>query len=214
MRHVSQIIWMVAASLVLAGCHRPTGSVSPFEPTVALCDAEKDQLLEDAQDVLRGHQYRLDQVDARSGRITTFPEVSRHLLEFWRRDVATLRDAWEASLNHVRRWTEVRVTEGPAASGRQVEVIVHKERFCLPDRQLNSSASLYHFFSDDLPEARSGRPVRRAGGTWIDLGRDPGMERRLLDAILARSGASGGDAQPPNPPDDSASPSTDSDADG
>ena len=75
----------------------------------------------------------------------------------------------------------------------QLEVAVHKQRFSSPDRQFNSTGAAYQYFGDSLP-ATTGEPrVTAADDRWLDLGRDPAMEDRLLQAILERAHLAGAD---------------------
>jgi hypothetical protein len=127
-------------------------------------------------------------VDLRAGVITTRPELSKHYFEFWRKDVATRHDAWEATLNPIRRWAKVSIT--PASSGENVKVtvVVYKQRLSAPDRQFNSSGAAYQFFGDDLPSTTGAPSVTEEDERWIDRGRDHAMENVLLQEILRRAG--------------------------
>jgi hypothetical protein len=146
------------------------------------------QIWEAAKDTLRSHSFPLDRVDRRAGVITTRPEISKQYFEFWRKDVATWRGAWEATLNPIRRWVEVRIT--PASSGETVKVTVavYKQRLSAPDRQFNSSGAAYQFFGDELPSTTGAPSVTEEDERWIDRGRDHAMEDLLLEEILRKAG--------------------------
>jgi hypothetical protein len=144
-------------------------------------------LWEAAQETLRRHRFHLDQVDRRAGVITTIPEGSQHFFEFWRHDVQTGPDFWEATLNPIRRRAEVRVSRADDGTWTQLAVVVHKQRLSSPDRQFNSTGAVYQFFGANLP-ATTGEPrVTVEDDRWLDLGRDPAMEEYLLRAIFERS---------------------------
>ena len=109
---------MVISICSSAGCFssrrgecQSSRSVSVAEPS-----AQADQLWEAVQETLRRGLFQLDRMDRAAGVITTMPEPSQHFFEFWRHDVDTARDAWEATLNPMRRWVEVslpRTDPGP-----------------------------------------------------------------------------------------------------
>ena len=177
-----------AALLAAAGCLQPRQTLMDVSgPAVSTCEADFSALWEAAKDALRRRGYRLDRVDARGGRITTHPMGSQHFFEFWRDDVATGRDFWEATLSPIRRQVSVTLDQASAGQPHRVAVTVRKERFSAPDRQFNSSAAAYHFFGHSLPAVRTGEAIGPEDGTWIDLGRDATLERRILDSILGEA---------------------------
>jgi len=170
-------------SLVLAGgCHSPgqhdftsTRSASIADPS-----EEADRLWAAIQETLRRNRFELDRVDRRSGIITTLPEGSQHVFEFWRRDVATSYDFWEATINPIRRWVEVTVALDADRQWENVSAVVHKERLSSPDRQFNRSGAAMQFFGDNLPSTTGLVRVADTHDRWLDLGRDSALEDRLL----------------------------------
>lgn len=150
----------------------------------ARCEAAFGTVWKDAEDVLRAHGFRLDRTDRRKGLITTHPVGSQHFFEFWRTDVATRRDFWEATLRALRRRVSVAIEPDSTGASCQVEVIVRKERFSTPERQVNNSAAAFHVFRESFPSAQTGEPITPADSYWIDAGRDPAMEKKLLSQIV------------------------------
>ena len=141
------------------------------------------------------------------GRITTFPQTGATLLEPWRGDSVGFNERLESTLQSIRRLATVRLIPDPG--GWRVEVIVEKELENLK-RPMHATAGGATFRNDDslyrygtpLPVLgqRVGdqpRPVATPTRTsgWIPLGRDPLLERRMLDKILARLGVA---AVPPS----------------
>lgn len=153
---------------------------------ISVIDAPQQDALWDAtQDVLRRHGLPLDRVDRVAGVMTTFPVTSQHWFEVWRKDVATFRDVMESSMNPIRRWVAVTFAKDDNEAWTEVAVVVHKERLSSPDRQFNSSGSAYQYFSGNLPSTTGQFRVTTADDRWLDLGRDPAMEDRLLRRIIA-----------------------------
>ena len=177
-------------ALLAAGCQRPAQPVEPMSQRVQLADPDGfDVLWESCQEVLRRHRFRLDYVDRRSGTITTFPETSQSLFEFWRHDVDTAYDLWESTLRTVRRRAVVQVDREEGGHGGQVTVTVYRQTFATPERQFNNSAATLRVFGETLPGVAGEPGLTRADDYWIDAGRDGAMEHRLVEQILLRVGS-------------------------
>ena len=185
-------VWiLVTAVFVGGGCAAPprveyqsTRPLSVAEPS-----ERADQLWGAIEETLRRGRFQIDRVDRPSGIVTTLPETSQHFFEFWRHDVDTQRDAWEATLNPMRRWVEVSLTREGDGPWTQLAVVVHKERLSSPDRQFNNSGAAYQYFGESLPSTTGQSRVTAKEDRWLDCGRDPAMEDYLLRAILKRSSA-------------------------
>lgn len=149
---------------------------------------QTDRLWEAVKDTLRDGRFRLDRVDRRAGVVTTMPVMSQHFFEVWRHDVDTREDLWESTINPIRRRVEIEVKREDGGDWRELAVVVRKERKSSPDRQFNSTGAVYQYFGDRLPSTTGQVRVTEGEDRWIDLGRDPAMEDRLLRAILKRAG--------------------------
>lgn len=182
------MVWILLVASCVAGCHEtPLATSFVSYQTVPAGEAEFSVLWETAKDVLRRHHFVLDDTDRRKGRITSLPVGSRHFFEFWRDDVVGKHDFWEATLCPIRRRASVRFDRSGENRSCRIEVIVFKERLSRPERQFNSSAAAFHFFQESLPAVRTGAPIRAEDTQWVDLGRDPAMEARLLSRIMEAS---------------------------
>jgi len=134
------------------------------------------------------------------GRIDTFPQTGATLLEPWRGDSVGFRERLECTLQSIRRRGTIRMQPDPA--GWRIEAVVDKELENLP-RPMQATTGGATFRNDDslyrygTPLPTLGQqvgdqprpvasPTRNAG--WIPLGRDPLLERRMLDTLLARLG--------------------------
>ena len=186
MTRTSQVLVCFMLFLFPLGCLGPQRSDYSSIRTLDSLSSADDRVLLAIQDTLRRHDYRLDRVDLREGLVTTFPETSKHFFEFWRHDVETRHDFWEATLNPIRRWVEVRLSDDADAESQVLAVVVHKERLSAPDRQFNSTGAAYQFFGESLPSTTGLDRVTRADDRWLDVGRDPAMEDYLLRRILDR----------------------------
>ncbi len=177
-------------ALIGCGCRSAGPATGPSTRSILVADrsARGDALWEVTKDVLRGHGYRIDRVDRRAGVITTWPCTSQQVFEFWRNDVCTTADQWEATINPIRRWIEVRFTKDDAGAWRSVSVIAHKERFSSPDRQFNSTGAAYQVFGNQLPVAGGAANASPDDDRWLDVGRDRVMERCIAQRIMDRAG--------------------------
>lgn len=134
------------------------------------------------------------------GVIETYPQTGATLLEPWRPDSVGFRERLECTLQSIRRKGLVRMQPDPA--GWRIEAVVDKELEHLP-RPMRATTGGATFRNDDslyrygTPLPTLGQqvgdqprpvasPVRSAG--WIPIGRDPLLERRILEKLLARLG--------------------------
>lgn len=187
MRIVAQYI--MVPCIALTGCLGPRRDSYQSSQTLVTGQdsAQIDLMWEAIKDVLREHQLRLDRVDRREGVITTMPATSQHFFEFWRRDLDTTPDFWESTLNPLRRWVEVHLSQTEDSGRIKVEVTVHKQRFSAPDRQFNNSGLAYQFFGFRLPATTGQERITPEHEQWLDVGRDHAMEAYFLRNMLQRA---------------------------
>ncbi len=121
------------------------------------------------------------------GLLTTYPEVGSTILEPWRRDSVGRRDKIECTLQSIRRQAEVRVI--PGRQGYMVEVIVYKELEDVRTSDFTSAGDATFRYDSSLTRVVDSLAERDPNQGWIDRGRDPALEQRILSEILARTGA-------------------------
>ncbi len=185
-RTLSVVVCVVSA----AGCLGPKRDMyvtsRPIE--VPRGTEQADRLWAAAGDALRNHHFTLDRTDWRLGLITTLPETSRSLFEFWRKDVQTNEDLWESTVNPMRRWAEIRFAPDEDGTWKELTVVVHKQRFSSLDRQFNSTGSVYQYFGSDLPTTAGLAKATDEYDQWIDRGEDPALAECLLTQIWQLAG--------------------------
>lgn len=168
---------------ILCGCQRPS-TPGPAEPIQLTADTSEEfsRLWECCQAVLRKHRFRIDRRDLYAGVITTRPETSQSVLEFWRHDVDTGYDLLEASLQTTRRWAEITLT--PLDGGQySMQVAVYKQRLRALERQVTDAAVALKAFSAEIPTTAGRRYDPKRDQRWLDQGRDPAMEQRITEQI-------------------------------
>jgi hypothetical protein len=149
-----------------------------------------DQIVDVVSDyftVAREQQVRRSGEVWTEGIIETAPQDGATWLEPHRKDSVGSFNRWESTFQTIRRRAHVRVM--PDASGYLVEVIVEKELEDLPNPE-KSTAGAATFRADNGPSSRRLEQVSRTrlSPLWIQLGRDPLLEQRILGDIQARLG--------------------------
>ncbi len=134
------------------------------------------------------------------GRIDTYPQTGANVLELWRGDSVGWNERWESTLQSIRRIGMMRLIPDPG--GWRVEVEVAKELEYL-SRPMRATAGGASFRNDDslyrygtplptLGQAVGDQPRPVAAPTptagWIPLGRDPLLEQRMLEKLVAKLG--------------------------
>jgi hypothetical protein len=169
----------------------PDASAGPGNPLlipVADDDFAWDQIADVVSDyfgIAREERARRGADGLVEGRIETVPQVGATWLEPHRRDSVGNFNRWESTFQTIRRRAVVRVI--PDATGYLVEVIVEKELEDLPKPE-HATAGAATFRNDgSLPSRRLEQIGRtQASPRWIQLGRDPPLEQRILADIHSR----------------------------
>lgn len=179
------ILGLLAAVCVTGalGCRRPE---EPDGVTVAsVSDDELEWAWDAALSVLRKHDFRPSRQDRALGVIETLPTTSQHWSEFWRQDVADTYSLAHAALHTTQRKATVRFVR--ASDGWDVEVQIDVYRLSMPESQITSASSALQAFSGVLPTTE-GRVFQdtRLQRHWVHLGRDAGLEARLLRRMIGR----------------------------
>lgn len=119
------------------------------------------------------------------GRIETAPQDGATWLEPHRLDSVGSFNRWESTFQTIRRRALVRVV--PDANGYLVEVIVEKELEDLPKPEKATAGAAAFRNDSSLPSQRLEDVSRiHSSPRWIQLGRDPALEQRMLADIHAR----------------------------
>lgn len=188
-----RVLGVLACLVCASGCLGPKRDVYVTSRPIEIQHGteQADRLWTAAGDVVRKHNFTLDRTDWRHGVITTLPETSRTLLEFWREDVQTNEDLWESTVNPIRRWVEVRFAPDEDGKWTELKIVVHKQRFSSLDRQFNSTGAAYQYFGSNLPTTAGLAKATDEYDQWIDVGEDPALAECLLTKIWRSAGLDG-----------------------
>jgi hypothetical protein len=166
----------------------PTGPPNTIMVPVADEQLTWDQIVDVVHDyfpIARELRARRSGEAWTEGRIETVPQTGATVLEPHKRDSVGSFNRWESTFQSIRRRAILRVIPDP--NGYLVEVTVEKELEDLvkPERGRVGPTS---FGSElTLPSKRLEEITRtHSSPRWIQLGRDPALEQRMLADIHAR----------------------------
>jgi hypothetical protein len=194
--------WVACAALcaALAGCashpkelHKdlPQESIFPEywlrRPAVAHASgADFDKLWEACRRCVQIRSFVVDRTDPRDGVMTTYPQVSKQLFEFWRNDVGTFGGVMESTIGTVRRFVRIEVVRrGDGTYEATPKVVV--ERYAQSERRITTVARYAEVFALD-PAQQGTRERDKLGADlppayWYALGRDEALERQIVDDV-------------------------------
>lgn len=131
------------------------------------------------------------------GRIETFYQVSPTILEPWRRDTAGEYERLENTLQTMRRKAIIRVL--PAEGGHWVDVAVFKELEDLRSPEHASAGSATFRYDSSFTRVVNPTAGNAPTERWIDKGRDPVLEQRIIGHLISNCRELGYNAQSNGP---------------
>ncbi len=207
----NRLLWTKGAALAVAAawtagllvsCRMPA---APDRPTaVVLQVPDYDAFVDATLSVLYRYDLPPDRVDRARGLIVSKPTTSGQWFEWWRVDSPGGYQLLESSLHTIRRTATIRIeaqTQPVAASAPASEtqpgpdaplptrckltVQLDKARYSSPERQITTASGALAIYSQRVPtvEGQRGEAVVQ----WVPLGRDPLLERFLLDCLVKAS---------------------------
>jgi hypothetical protein len=175
---------VVAIVWLLAGCAEQQQSKTIEK--ICVPNAQKQQAMEIAENVLGQMHFTVAKADAEQGLIRTRPLPGAQFFEFWRSDNVGMDNFLEANLHSVRRTVELDISE--QAKHLCIGCDVHVQRLSLPEHEVSSSARAYEMFSRStarMQELRL-RPSQEKEMVWLDMGLDLRLSTGILKRIEAR----------------------------
>jgi hypothetical protein len=157
------------------------------QPAVARADgADFDKLWNACRRAVQSRSFMVDRVDLRGGVMTTFPQVSKQIFEFWRNDAGTLPAVMESTLGTVRRFVRVEVVRRDDGTFQATPKVV-VERYAQAERRVTTVARYTEVLGVD-PLQEGSRARDRLGADlpvayWYALGRDEPLERQIAKDI-------------------------------
>lgn len=162
--------------------------IDPNQTTRFVYRATYENVYDQARLILNRFNFRLDRQDFRLGVLTTQPLPSSHLIEPWRPDHASTKNAVENTLHDQRRTVRITISKAPKPDFYEIAVQVIVERATNPTEGLGGPIFVEGSgFGRNALTLRSDYITSDTGGPrWTPIGRDTQLERKLLDALFER----------------------------
>lgn len=180
------LIVIISGMLVFqVGCSGPK-QVNETSRPVKLMAADTRRAMEVSEDVLRSMSFTIDKMDFEKGIIITKPLSGAQFFEFWRKDNTSSYASGEANLHSIRRWVVLEFVQ------QDQEVVasckVPTQRLSIPESEMSGMSQAASMFttSDSSLQKLQLNAEQAEDMAWIDLGRDGGLENRVLEMIDSR----------------------------
>lgn len=169
----------MALILIAAGCADQQKNDTVRTETIVLKKCTMADAMTAGRQTLSEMYFKIDKFDADTGYISTQPLHGKQFFELWRSDNASSEAAWESNTQSIVRTITLNFKE----DGDRVFVhcTADKKRFSMPDVEIYSVSQAMNMLTIQHGNARSLAPENEF--EWIDLGRDPALEDRVLDRI-------------------------------
>lgn len=130
------------------------------------------------------HEYPCRQVGSvvNSGNLVTGRQIGASVLEPWRKDSVGMQQRWESTVQTISRRAVVRVWS-IGTNTYAIDVIVNKEIENNPHPDSSRTGAGNYFLSDSRRTFRDPIEIPSDSGMWVNKGRDPLLEQRLLADI-------------------------------
>jgi hypothetical protein len=196
--------WVTAAGTLLwmccvAGCSSGTTWTAPTQPsnTILLDNpllvppGDPEHVWETIVQVI-GDYFRVkEEIPIRQigdtfteGRLDTYPLVGSTIFEPWAHDTANSYERIESTLQTIRRTAVVRVV--PGQGGFLVQVSVFKYLEDLPQPAMATAGPAAFHYDGSTPRIINPVGEQEITHSWIEQGRDPALEQRLLGQMYYR----------------------------
>ena len=180
------VVLTIAIICCCAGClSTPPKAAAGGASTIQVSDSYRDSLWERAVVVLNRNHFQVARESKLEGIIETEYRGGSNLLEPWHPDSVGYANRLESTLQSIRRRVVINMqSAGPGLM--TVLVRADKEIEDLPGIAANYEGGAT--FSESQPLNRDLNQVVGQSGPsrWLPLGRDPLLERRLLNEIQGR----------------------------
>jgi len=182
MRHIATGLTALA-SLVVAAAGCATVATARFPNPSTFTDTPPARVEAVARQVLLGLRFRPILPEKSRGLIETEPVTGASWFEFWREDTIGPMQVAEASLHTVRR--RVTLSVSPEGGGSKVFVRVVKERRFAPGGGPETVGETFNVYETSDTQLMKEDVLAEKDVEWIEMGRDPLLEQRILQRIHA-----------------------------
>jgi hypothetical protein len=174
------ILLSLLCLVVMCGCGKQA-EVKESEP-LCLAPTDREQFMEIAEDALVSMYFVIEKYDIDAGFIKTKPLSGAQFFEFWRKDNTSFKKAAEANIHSIHRIVQMTVDEGEQGLCMKCDVKV--ERLSIPEEEFLIMSEVQKTFSEKSSLQSLRTPEKKQSKmTWIDLGKDPVLETKILKTI-------------------------------
>jgi hypothetical protein len=181
---------LVLAVLVLLTSCASEDQIPEAIPTQPVCQqgGPKELIMQVTEDTLRKMQFVIEKNDLQAGLIRTKRLRGGQFFEPWRTDNASISAKAESNMHSISRTVQIDVYQG-SNSLWCIKCTSHTQRLSIPQVEVYGFSRASETFTDSDTAMQTLR-LESDELTWIDLGPDPDLERRILDRILSKFGVS------------------------
>jgi hypothetical protein len=165
----------------LGGCGQPK-QIDVID-SICVNTAEKQEVMQAAQDVLAQMQFRIDKADESAGYIRTLPLEGGQFFEIWRDDNIGGYNFSEANLQSLRRVIELKMN--PQDGQVCVEGSAKTYRLSLPGSENTNVTQAFEVFSRDQSRLLEFElsDEQKENMVWVELGEDEALSSEILRRI-------------------------------
>lgn len=175
------LIWVVFA---VTGCQK----TSQIEAVSPLCTegVSVEEFMQAAEKELYRIGFELEKYDVADGILITRPLRGGQFFEFWRGDNASGQGFAESNMHSIRRIVQLRFL--PDTEGVCMECRTQVQRLSMDADVVQGGNSLAGQFteSNERQQRLGVKQESQNATTWIELGSDAALERKILTRIEKR----------------------------
>jgi len=168
-------------SAVICGCGKQA-EIKESEP-LCLVPTDREQFMEIAEDALVRMHFVIEKYDIDAGFIKTKPLSGAQFFEFWRKDNTSFKKGAQSNISSIQRTVQMTLDESDQGLCMKCDIKV--QRLSIPEEEFLRMSRVQETFSEGSASLLSLRmpEKKQAQMTWIDYGRDPVLETKILNTI-------------------------------
>lgn len=166
-----------------SGCQRLDESelTLPASDAIYLDGVARGDAMDAGEAALTRMRFVIDKFDVERGLIRTRYLSAGQFLEFWRKDNVGAERAAEANLHSIQRQALLHFTE---SNGKlRIQCQINTRRLSLPEQEIHGMSRAAGMFTGGSRSFQELKVEESERMTWMELGPDPGLEKRILDSI-------------------------------
>ncbi len=152
----------------------------PASDAIYLEGVAKANAMEAGEKALMRMRFVIDKFDVERGLVKTRYLSAGQFLEFWRKDNVGAERAAEANMHSIQRQVVLHFTESDGKL--RIQCLVNTRRLSLPEQEIVGMSRAVGMFTGGSRSLQRLK-LKDSDVTWMDLGPDPGLEKKILKSI-------------------------------